>query len=368
MDALDRTGLIVLGKSATPEFGLSPTTEPLVSGPTRNPWDLTRSAGGSSGGAAAAVAAGIVPFAHGNDGGGSIRIPAACCGLFGFKPSRGRMIGARGETRVTDLGVQHALTRSVRDSAALFAATEDAAPGARYPAVGLVTAPAWRRLRVGVVVETALGEAPAPEIAKAVQDVAHQLAGLGHQVQPTRWPVDGPQFRDDFLLLWAAGARDAVDEVARAIGRAPDENLLEPFTLGLAEMARRAPAEAVPQAVRRLETAAIEYDTWFVAQQFDVVLSPVLARLPPPIGLLAPNVPFETLIERLTAYVGYTPLHNVAGAPAMSAPLAWTADGRPIGTMFAARRGAERTLFELGYELEAAWPWTSRVPSVHAQA
>lgn len=357
MNALDRTGLVVLGKSAVPEFGLSATTEPLIGGPTRNPRDVSRSAGGSSGGAAAAVAAGVIPFAQGSDGGGSLRIPAACCALFGFKPSRGRMIGARGETQVTDFGVEHCLSRSVRDSAALFAATEDAGTGARYAPVGLVAEPVRRRLNVGVLIQSADGRAPDAAVSKAVLETSFLLQGLGHSLRTTRWPIDGPQFRDDYLLLWAAGARQSVDDVAHAIGRAPDTRELEPFTLELAEVAARAAPEDLPRAVERLENAAIAYNAWFAAEELDVVLSPVVATPPPPVGFLSPTVPIETLIERLSNYVSYTPLHNVAGAPAMSLPLAWTAEGEPIGVMVAARAGDERTLFELAFELEAARPW-----------
>jgi amidase len=181
-DAFDHTGLIVIGKSATPEYGFLPTTEPWATGATRNPWDLSRSAGGSSGGAAAAVAAGVVPFAHASDGGGSIRIPASCCGLFGLKPSRARMTGARAQINVTDLSVDHAVTRSVRDSAALFAATEDRAPGARYAPVGLVSRPLRRRLRVGLVLEGIPGARPSPEVIAATESAARLMESLGHDV------------------------------------------------------------------------------------------------------------------------------------------------------------------------------------------
>jgi amidase len=365
VDAFDRAGLVTLGKSATPEFGFLPTTEPLATGLTRNPWDPTRSSGGSSGGAAVAVASGVVPVAHASDGGGSIRIPAANCGLFGLKPSRGRMIGARGETKVSDLGVEHVLARSVRDSAALFALTEDSAPGARYAPVGLVAAPTRRRLRVGVLIENYLGQSPAPEVLAATDSAAKLMESLGHRVEPAHWPQD-ERFIDDFLLLWAAGAAEIAEGVAKAAGTTPDASMLEPFTLGMIEMFRKAPPEALPAAMQRLEAAALAYDTWFPAHQFDVVLSPVLSSPPPPLGEVGPNVPFDTLVARLKEYVGYTPLHNVAGAPAISVPLYWTDAGLPVGTMFSARAGNERLLLELAYQLEAARPWAQRTPAVHA--
>ncbi|MDB5417802.1 MAG: 6-aminohexanoate-cyclic-dimer hydrolase [Phenylobacterium sp.] len=366
ISAFDRAGLVILGKSATPEFGFLPTTEPLATGATHNPWDLTRSSGGSSGGAAAAVAAGVVPVAQASDGGGSIRIPASNCGLFGLKPSRGRMIGTRDETKISDLGARHVLSRSVRDSAALFALTEDAAAGARYAPVGLVTAPSKRRLRIGLLMENGLGHSPSPEVFAATMSAARLVASLGHHVEPTHWPDDGAQFIDDFLLLWAAGAAQDAAEVAQAAGRAPDASLMEPFSLGMVEMFRKAAPDALPAAMQRLEADALAYDTWFPAHQFDVVLSPVLSTPAAKLGEVGPSVPFDTLVGRLKEYVGYTPLHNIAGAAAMSVPLFWTEGGLPMGTMFSARAGQERMLFELAYELEAAQPWAQRVPPVHA--
>jgi amidase len=368
VDAFDRAGLVTLGKSATPEYGFLPTTEPLATGLTRNPWDLSRSSGGSSGGAAVAVAAGVVPIAHASDGGGSIRIPASNCGLFGLKPSRGRMIGTRGEVKVSDIGVEHALSRSVRDSAALFALTEDAAAGARYAPVGLVSAPAKRRLRVGLLVETGLGYAPTPEVMAATDSAAKLMESLGHHVEPAHWPVDGARFVDDFLLLWASGAAELAAGIAQASGKTPDASVLEPFTLGMVEMYRKAPPDALPAALERLEGDTMAYDTWFPSHQFDVVLSPVLGSPPAALGEVGPSVAFDTLVARLKQYVGYTPLHNIAGAPAMSVPLYWTAAGLPVGTMFAARAGNERLLLELAYELEAARPWAQRAPVVHALA
>jgi len=364
-DAFDRAGLVVLGKSATPEYGFLPTTEPVSTGLTHNPWDLARSSGGSSGGSSVAVAAGVVPAAHATDGGGSIRIPSAHCGLFGLKPSRGRIADWEGKAGITDIGVEHVVTRSVRDSAALFALTEDTAPRASFPPVGLVTAPAKKRLRVGVLLENGLGHSPTPDVVAATDSAAKLVASLGHHVEPTHLPYDGGQFIQDFLLLWANGAKRLADQLTQALGRAPDTRDLEPFSLGMVEMASKAPADALPAAIGRLTANALAYDTWFPSHQFDVVLSPVLSSPPPLLGEVGPLVPFDTLVPRLTEYVGYTPIHNIAGAPAMSVPLHWTEAGLPVGTMFAARAGNERTLFELAYELEAAQPWAQRIPPTH---
>jgi len=366
ISAFDRAGLIVIGKSATPEFGFLPTTEPVSTGLTRNPWDPSRSSGGSSGGSAVAVATGVVPVAHANDGGGSIRIPASNCGLFGLKPSRGRMIDTRKETTIRDIGVEHVLSRSVRDSAALFAATEDSGPGAQLPPVGVITGPSKRRLRIGVLLENGMGHTPQPEVAAANARTAKLLASLGHRVEPTHLPFDGAQFIQDFLLLWANGALGLAEGLTRAMGKSPDTSVLEPFSLGMVELAKKAGPQALEASLARLNQDVQAYDTWFPANQFDLVLSPVLSSPAPKLGEVGPLVDFDTLSARLVEYVGYTPIHNVAGAPAMSVPLNWTDAGLPVGSMFSARRGNERTLFELAYQLEAAQPWAHRIPPIHA--
>lgn len=364
IDAFEKAGLIFIGKSATPEYGFLPTTEPVAFGPTHNPWNLARSSGGSSGGSAAAVAAGVVPFAHANDGGGSIRIPSANCGLFGLKPSRGRMIPGRPSSRALDIAVEHCVTRSVRDSATLFAATEQTQAGAPLAPVGLVAGPDKRRLKVGLIVVTLTGGPPDPEVRVATEEAAKLLEALGHHVEPARWPVDGVRFGQDFTTLWASGAAALVDGVAKHIGRRPDETMLEPFTLAMADLVRQLPPGGLDKAVANLKADSAAYDRWFDA--YDVIVSPVLGKPPVELGYVAPTVDMPTLIERLTGYVGYTTLHNVAGAPAMSVPLHWTPDGLPVGVQFAARAGQERTLFQLAYELERARPWAGRHPPLWA--
>ena len=362
IEAYSNTGLIVIGKSATPEQGYLPTTEPIAFGATRNPWNLGHSTGGSSGGAAAAVAAGIVPFAHASDGGGSIRIPSANCGLFGLKPSRGRMIGSQTQTHAYDIGVQHVLTRSVRDSAAMFAATEYRGPGAQYPAVGMVSGPGRKRLRIGVLSKTATGISPDPEVQAGLDATIALLQSMGHQVETTRWPVDGAQFGQDFMALWATDAAGQVQTVAKTFGMKAVPDMLEPFTIGMAQMVAALPKGAVEAAVGRLEAAVPAYQAWFKAQ--DLVLSPVLSKPAVELGYVGPSVPFEVLNPRLTDYVGYTPFMNVTGGAAMSVPLHWTSDGIPVGMHFAGPAGSEKTLFQLAYELEAAQPWAARKPPV----
>lgn len=365
VQAFGRMGLISLGKSATPEWGFLPTTESPIFGPTRNPWNPGHSSGGSSGGAAAAVAAGVVPIAHASDGGGSIRIPASCCGVFGLKPSRGRMIGSPRVLKVTDLSVDHVLTRTVRDSAAAFAMMENTASDAPFLPTGFIRGPNRRRLNIGLVMEGMSGEPPHPEVRAATERTAALLKSLGHRVTPTRWPV-GQTFVEDFLLLWASGAAELAASVAKAAPRIPRETLLEPFTLGLADMYGRAPEGALGEAIERLTVASMAYTPWFAASGLHVILSPVLGAPPPQLGYLAPTVPMRTLVERLIAYVGYTTYHNVAGAPAMSVPLQWSSTGLPIGSQFAARPGHEVFLFELAYELEQAQPWADKLPPVRA--
>ena len=364
IDAFDRAGLIVIGKSATPEYGFLPTTEPVGFPPTRNPWNPAHSSGGSSGGAAAATAAGVVPFAHASDGGGSIRIPASNCGLFGLKPSRGRMVLGRPPQRGVDLSVYHCVSHSVRDSATLLAATERQGTEAILPPVGLISSPDKRRLRVGLVVETMLGAQPHPEVRAATENAGKLMESLGHTVEPTKWPVDGAAYAQDFLALWASGAAELVDAVGKAIGRKPDDSLLEPFTLAMAELVGQMPPDGLRKAVANLNAAGLAYDRWF--DRYDVIISPVLGLPPAPLGWVAGTVDIPHLTERLNAYVGYTTLHNVAGAASMSVPLHWTADGLPVGVQFAGRAGAEKTLLALAYELEAAQPWAWRKPPVSA--
>jgi amidase len=362
VEAFSRAGLVVIGKSSSPEQGYLPTTEPIAFGPTRNPWNLGHSSGGSSGGAAAAVAAGVVPVAHASDGGGSIRIPAANCGLFGLKPSRGRMIGAQKQTHAYDLAVEHVLSRSVRDSAALFAATEYIGEGAQYPELGLVTGPSKRRLRIGVMVETASGQKPDLEVLAGLEATVKLLTSLGHRLTPTHWPINAAVFSQDFLTLWASDAAKQVQIVTATKGAKAVPDLLEPFTIGMAELVSKQPPSALGEAIGRLEATVPAYDAWF--KSFDLILSPVLAKPAVQIGYVAPTVPFDELAARVTQYVGYTPLQNVAGAAAMSVPLHWTSDGIPVGMHFAGRAGDERKLFELAFELEQAQPWAQRKPPI----
>ena len=359
----EEAGLVVLGKTNTPEFGLLPSTESLALGACCNPWDAARSTGGSSGGAAAAVAAGIVPLAEASDGGGSIRIPASCCGVFGLKPSRGRMLADRGAESAGDIDVHHCVSRSVRDSALLLSLTERSDAEAPFPALGYVSGPTTRRLRIGLSTRNYFGEEPDPEIRAATEAAGRLCAELGHSVLEAAPEISGEAFAEHFLTLWAAGPASLLEEL-NSTGSDAGLALLEPWTLGLAEEFSRKPLGSLQAALESFAGVERTLDAFFAS--VDVWLTPVLARPPPLLGELAPDVPFATLRERCIRYVSYTPIHNVAGTPAMSVPLAWSPAGLPIGSQFAARRGDEATLLGLAYELEAARPWAGRWPRLAA--
>lgn len=356
-------GLIPLGKTNTPEFGLLATTESLLLGPAHNPWNLERSTGGSSGGAAAAVASGMLPFAQASDGGGSIRNPASCCGVFGLKPSRGRIYDTRTQPP-GDIAVAFAVSRSVRDSARLFAASEHTGPYSPLLPVGEVREPSRRRLKIALSTRSGTGVSAHPEVVGAIEKTAKLCEELGHTVVLADHPIDGEEFIDNFLALWAAGPT-WLEKYAWIIGLrqlrlASADDVLEPWTLGLAEWLRQRDAGAVERAVAYCKTVGRAYDAFF--QTYDVQLLPVLQQPPIELGEQAPNVPFDTLLERVVGYSSFTPPYNAAGAPAMSVPLFMSSDGLPIGSQFGARVGDERTLFELAYELEQAQPWADRLP------
>lgn len=363
-DALFAAGLVPFGKSTTPEFGLTATTETLLQGATKNPWDVTRSSGGSSGGAAVAVAARVVPVAHASDGGGSIRIPASCNGLFGLKPSRGRTLVAGSPDPGIQISVNGCVSVSVRDTAAWLAATEQTGASAELPPTGVVSGPNRQRLRIIVDIPNALNHEPDPEVRAAVEAAAALCRSLGHQVREQRSPIRGQQFSDDFILVWANGALEVVNLVrGLAPAGTPMEALLEPLTLELAAHAQAQGPAAIEAAVTRLLTVEAQFAAMFA--DADIYLTPVLARPPIALGQVDGSKGMA-VFETLTEYVGYTPLQNVAGAPAMSVPLGWSSGGLPIGIHFSAPIGHERRLLELAYELEQAQPWATRRPGVNA--
>ncbi len=362
VDTMFAMGFVSIGKSASPENGYLPTTEPLAFPPTRNPWNIAHSSGGSSGGSAAAVAAGVAPIAHANDGGGSIRFPAANCGLVGLKPSRGRMNDGELKPGPLEIAVQGCVSRTVRDTAAFFAAAE-VATGGVFPPVGMVSAPGAKRLKAGLITKGFAGNEPDTEVAAIVRAAAKLMEGLGHTIAETNWPV-GPSFQDDFLAFWSLGAANDMKEASDMLGRPVDETMVEPFSLRMAQNAATMKPADIEQVQKRLIGAAGAYDAW--VSEYDVVLSPVFSGPPSPLGFLRGDVPFDTLRERLLTQVGHTLIHNVAGSPAISLPLGWTSGGLPVGVQICTGVGKERVLLELAYELEAAQPWISKKPGVWA--
>lgn len=355
-------GVVSLGKSATPEFGLSATTEPISSGKTRNPWNTDHSTGGSSGGAAALVASGVVPIAHASDGGGSIRIPASCCGNVGLKVSRGRNPISRPDTVVgpISLSVHGVQTRTVRDTAAVSAALALPPGESGLAPLDLVAAPGERRLRIAVTTKGLGGAAPDKQVEGAILRVASLCGELGHSVESVNLPID-EGLDGDFSLYWAAFAHNAVKVWEDATGLPRNALAFEPFTLGLAQRFE-AEQDKFEDSIRRLQ--AVEGVMAAFHENYDVILSPVVTAPPPKIGYLDGALDYDTLIARLFDYVQYTVLYNVSGAPAISLPLSMSAEGLPIGAMFGAAPGQERTLLELAYELEEAAPWAGRRPAV----
>jgi amidase len=367
-----RAGLIAIGKTNTPELGLGPTTEPRLYGPTRNPWDPARTPGGSSGGAAAAVASAMVPMAHGNDAGGSIRVPAACCGVFGLKPTRARNpLGPRYGDVMGGLIAEHALTASVRDSALLLDATAGpdlgdpyaAPPRARAFAREVNTPPG--SLRVAFTTRTGLGADLHPDCRAAVHEVARLLESLGHRVVEASPPIDGEEFWRVFTSVLSVGFTWAIDDWSRRLGRAPAPELFEPFTWAFVDRGRRFSAPDYLLLVQDLQRISREVARFFA--DHDVWLTPTLGEPPPPLGTFAytGQDPFA-LRRRMAEFTPFTYVANATGQPAMSVPLVWNAAGLPIGTQFTGRFGDEATLFRLAAQLEADRPWRGRRPALSA--
>jgi amidase len=385
---LERAGLVLFGQTNASELGILATTEPALRGPTRNPWNPERSAGGSSGGSAAAVAARIVPAAHGNDGGGSLRIPASACGILGLKPTRGRVSNAPWHGQVfCGLAVEGAMTRSVRDAAALLDAMAGPAPGDPYsapapprPFAEEVGAPSGT-LRIAVTTAPLYARATAPECREGVYAAARLLAGLGHEVEEAAPEIARDALVHAYLVALAATTAADVEQAARLAGRRPRAENLEPETWALAAGGRALAAADLVLAEQETYRAARAVVAFF--EEHDVLVTPTTAQPPQPLGAvalkpaerLALRVVARTgsrrLIERLFADMsarsfdatGTTMLFNQTGQPAMSVPLHWTADGLPVGVQLVARHGEEATLLRLAAELERARPWAERAPA-----
>jgi amidase len=368
-----RAGLVVLGKTNTPEFGMVPACEPVLHGPTRNPWDLDRSTSGSSGGSAAAVASGMVPLAHGNDLGGSLRYPASACGLFGLKPTRARNpLGPEYGDAASGWAVEHAMTRTVRDSAALLDATSGPDLGDPYPApvparpfaaeVGADPG----RLRIGFTSRTPEGAVPHPDCAAALADAVALCESLGHEVVEAELPGLTADVGASIGTIFCAATDWIVQYWTDRLGRAPGEDDLEPLTRAYWEIGRTVSAAAYLRAQERCQRFAREVARFL--GDIDVWLTPTLSTPPERIGAITSTVeePMRALQVggKTVAYAGV--VANITGNPAMSVPLFWTAAGLPIGVHFLGRFGDEATLFRLAAQLETARPWAGRLPPVHA--
>lgn len=357
-------GMRLLGKSALPEFGFNASTEYAAAEPARNPWHTGHSPGGSSGGSAALVAAGVIPIAHANDGGGSIRIPAACCGLVGLKPSRGRMAKAElAKGLPINIIADGVVTRSVRDSAHFIAGTERYRPAAKLPKVGLVEGPGRERLRIGLVEHSISGAAIEAETLHALRETARLLEAAGHVVEPLPPPV-AASFVDDFVDYWGFLAY-AIDRFGpKLIHPDFDSSQLDGLSKGLATRFRSRWMR-VPGVLWRLWRT--QHEAAALTRRHELILSPVLAHPAPELGWLSPAQPYEQLMQRLLEYVAFTPINNTNGTPAISVPAGLSSAGLPLAVQISAGHGQERRLLEAAYLLEAERPF-ARIDAVTGAA
>ncbi|HEY71336.1 MAG TPA: amidase [Anaerolineae bacterium] len=385
-------GVITLGRTNSPEFGLTPYTEPELFGAANNPWDLTRTTGGSSGGSGAVVAARIVPMAHGGDGGGSIRIPASCCGVFGMKPTRGRNPSSFDFEIWQGAVCEHVLTRSVRDSAAMLDATAGPTVGARFrlepperPYREEVGAPSGK-LRIAYSSYPLLGHEVHADCEKGLAATVALCEGLGHEMIEDYPPIDGHAMAKAFLTMLCSEIWADIDEAEQLLGIKATSRHFEPATWGLGLLGKNMSGAELITALRSLERATRQIGRFFT--QYDMFLTPALSALPVKTGelqiqgfeavaikilgslnaggLLAAFKMIDSAAESVFDFVPYTVPFNVTGQPAMSVPLFWNDDGLPVGMHFVGQYGDEATLFRLAGQLEQAQPWADRVPPICA--
>lgn len=347
---MDSLGFSTLGTTRLPEFGLSASTEFGYRDPTRNPWHTHYSTGASSGGSAALVAAGVVPIAHANDGGGSIRIPASCCGVFGLKPSRGRLpTELLSEQLPVKLMAEGIISRSVRDQAYFYQQAEKLLPATRLKPVGEVAGPSNRKYRIGLFTSLSEQQCADDETRNVAHLAAQTLARLGHEIVEISAPIY-PRFGDDFVLLWSMMAFGMRKSGPIVFGRGFSAAKLENFTNGLADNYRQNLLHT-PLALWRLRRFTAQHQKFISG--FDAILSPTLAKPPAPLGYLTPTQSFEEMMDKLHHYTMFTPIQNIAGTPAISIPGGFSAQGLPIGVQLAAAIGDEALLLDLAYQLEA---------------
>ena len=361
-------GLVIFGKTASPEFGYTATTESLLWGQTHNPWNLKYSSGGSSGGAAAAVAAGILPAAHATDGGGSIRIPASHCGLFGLKPSRGRTpIGPDAIENWMGLSVTHAISRSVRDSALLLDVSAGPEAGSRVTPAGppsflKALAQPPRKLRIELFETNPFGAAVHPENQAALVKAAQLCEQLGHHVEVAKIELPVGPMMEGSGAITGTGMLTLIKNREKALGRTATENDLEPIIWQTYQKSQTLTAEQIFRGRAAADQVGRAFDQFLTG--YDMILSPVTAGPPPLLGALSLNQPYKDFVPNAIPASCYTSMYNIAGLPAMSVPLHWTADNLPIGSMFAGRFGDEVTLLQLAAQIEHAMPWKDRRPVI----
>jgi len=364
-----QAGLVIFGKTNSPELGLTTTTESVLFGQTHNPWSLQRTSGGSSGGAAAVVASRIVPMAHGSDGGGSIRIPASCCGVFGFKPTRGRVpLGPTQFESWNGCTQHHVLTISVRDSAALLDVSVGPELGSPYfsplpqrPFLKEIGTEAGK-LRIALVTATPGGTPLDPECKKAVLEAAKLCENLGHSVEETALPIDFALARGAFFAILQVSLARVLDDAATILGRPVCEQDVEPVTWATMQAGTKVASVTYSRAIATLHQIGLAMAKF--QRSYDVILSPTLAKPPVALGLMRLSQDVPTWSQEVMEFSPYTALHNVTGQPSMSVPLHWTPDGLPVGVMFSARFGEDATLFRFATQLERAQPWDKRRPQL----
>ena len=361
-------GLVIFGKTTSPELGLTTTTESVAYGKTRNPWNLERTSGGSSGGASAAVSSRILPMGHASDGGGSIRIPASCCGLFGMKPTRGRVpMGPAALEGWNGCSAHHAVTISVRDSAALLDSSQGAELGSPYTCP-LPARPFLKEVEADPG-KLRIAFAPAPpggvivdaECKTAAVNAAKLCERLGHRVEEVMLPIDNAFFRQSFLTVITVSMARALEDAVNILGHAVTEADVEPATWAMYQQGKGINSVAYSRSIANMHQVGLAMAKF--QEKYDVILSPTLAKPPVKLGVLSLDDPARYGKE-VSEFSPFTALYNVTGQPSMSVPLHWTADGLPVGVMFSGRFGDEATLFRLAAQLEKAKPWANRKPVV----
>lgn len=350
-------GFVNMGMSTMPEFGFTASTEFHNSAPTRNPWNTDHSAGGSSGGSAVLVAAGVVPIAHAADGGGSIRIPAAACGLVGLKATRGRLLKAsKFKRQPVEIAIDGVVTRSVRDTAVFYAEAEKFYKNPKLPFIGLIEGPSNRKYRIGFTGNSVRGMKADPATLQGLEQTADLLEAMGHQVQRFEVPVDD-RFVDDFSNLWSVGGFYFHRMGKRVFGKEYEPAELSGLTMGLSEHFADNKAKTMASIVR-LRRSHRQYSRMFKDSGLDILLTPTTSHAPPAIGHLSMNLPYETLFQRIKDWACFTAYMNATGGPSISLPVQhYNELNLPMGMQFSADLGKESLLLDIAYQLEAAKPW-----------